>query len=81
MTKWTKKKKEWEEDNKKQGKVTPPQNTPDDIETSRKIKVSPKKPYSWKKSKARKPKMETVLTVDDIDLIIATVSDNGKYIL
>jgi hypothetical protein len=39
------------------------------------------KPSSWKKSKASKPKMETILMVDDIDLIIVVVSDTSEDIL
>jgi chromosome segregation ATPase len=39
------------------------------------------KPTSRKKSKASKPQMQTVLTVDDIDLIIVVVSDTSEDIL
>jgi hypothetical protein len=39
------------------------------------------KPSSWKKSKASKPKLQTVLMVDDIDLIIVVVSDTSEDIL
>jgi hypothetical protein len=67
--------KEGEEDKQKQGEVTPPRDPIDEAETSKKRKVSPTKPSSQKKSKASKPKLQTVLMVDDIDLIIATVSD------
>jgi len=48
---------------------------------SKKRKVSPTKPSSWKKSKASKPKLQTVLMVDDIDLIIIVVSDTSEDIL
>jgi hypothetical protein len=48
---------------------------------SKKRKVSPMKPTSWKKSKASNPKLQTVLTVDDINLIIATVLDTSEDIL
>jgi hypothetical protein len=61
--------------------VTPPKDPIDEAETSKKIKVSPMKPSSQKKSKASKPKLQTMLMVDDIDLIIATVSDTSKDIL
>jgi hypothetical protein len=44
-----------EEDKKKQGEVTPPKDLIDEAETSKKIKVSPMKPTSQKKSKATKP--------------------------
>jgi hypothetical protein len=53
----------------------------DEAETSKKRKVSPMKPSSRKKSKANKPKIQTVLTMDDIDLIIDAISDTTKYIL
>jgi hypothetical protein len=39
------------------------------------------KPSSWKKSKASKPKLETVLMMDDIDLIIVVVLDTSEDIL
>jgi hypothetical protein len=41
----------------------------------KKRKVSPPKPSSWKKSKATMTKMQTVLTSDDFDFIIATLND------
>jgi len=46
-----------EEDKQKQGEVTPPRDLVDEAETSKKRKVSPLKPTSWKKSKASKPKL------------------------
>jgi hypothetical protein len=49
-------------------------------ETSKKRKVSPKKPPVWKKSRENKTQLHTVLTVDDIDLIIAVVSDTSEDI-
>ena len=52
-----KEEKEGEEDKKKKGEVTPPRNPFDEVETSKKRKVSPTKPKSWKKSKDRKPKI------------------------
>ena len=39
------------------------------------------KPSSRKKSNANKPPFHTILMVDDIDLIIATVSDTSEDIL
>jgi hypothetical protein len=74
-----KEEKEQEED--KQGEVTPPQNLPDDTDPSKKRKVSPMKPSSWKKSKSNKPKMQNVLTVDDFDFIISAVGDASEEIL
>jgi hypothetical protein len=76
-----KEEKEGEEDKKKQGEVTPPQNPPDDADPLKKRKVSPMKPTSRKKSKASKPKLQTVLMVDDFDFIIAAVSDASEDIL
>ena len=76
-----KEEKEGEEDKQKQGEVTPPRNPLEEAETSKKKNVSPMKPTSRKKSKYSKPKLQTVLTVDGIDLIIATVSNTSKDIL
>jgi hypothetical protein len=70
-----------EEDKKKQGEVTPPRDPIDEAETSKKRKVSPTKPTSWKKSKASKPQMQTVLMMDDIDFIIVAISDTSEDIL
>jgi hypothetical protein len=70
-----------EEDKKKQGEVTPPRDPLDEADTSKKIKVSPMKPTSWKKSKASKLQMQTVLTMDDIDLIISAISYTLEDIL
>jgi hypothetical protein len=69
------------EDKQEQGEVTPPKDPIDEAETSKKIKGSPMKPSSRKKSKASKPKLQTVLMVDDIDLIIVTVSNTSEDIL
>jgi hypothetical protein len=52
--------------------VTPPR---DEEDPSKKRKVSPLKPSSWKKSKATMTKMQTVLTSDDFDFIIAALND------
>jgi hypothetical protein len=76
-----KEEKEGEEDKQEQGEVTPPRNPLDDADPSKKRKVSPMKPTSWKKSKASKPKLQTVLTIDDFDFIIAAVSDASQDIL
>jgi len=74
-----KEEKEQEED--KQGEVTPPQNILDDTDPSKKRKVSPMKPSSWKKSKSNKPKMQNVLTVDDFEFIISAIGDASQEIL
>jgi hypothetical protein len=47
----------------------------DEADPSKKRKVSPMKPTSRKKSKATKTKLHTMLTLDDLDFIIAAVSD------
>ena len=70
-----------EEDKKKKGEVTPPRDPLDEADTSKKRNVSPMKPTSWKKSKANKPPFQTVLTVDDIDLIIVVVLETLEDIL
>jgi hypothetical protein len=66
-----------EEYKKEQGKVTPPWNPLDDAEPSKKRKSSPMKPTSRKKYKANKPKIQTVLTIDDFDFIIVPISDTS----
>jgi hypothetical protein len=74
-----KEEKEQEED--KQGEVTLPQNLPDDTDPSKKRKVSPTKPSSWKKSKSNRPKMQSVLTFDYFDFIISAVGYASEEIL
>jgi hypothetical protein len=61
-----------EEVEQKPGKVTPPR---DEVDPLNKRKFSSKKPSSRKKSKATMTKMQTVLTSDDFDFIIATLND------
>jgi hypothetical protein len=56
-----------------------PRDLIDESETSKKRKVSPTKPTSWKKSKSTKPQMQTILMMDDIYFIIVIVSDTSKY--
>jgi hypothetical protein len=56
----------------KKGEVTLPR---DEEDPSKKRKVSPPKPSSRKKSKASMTKMETTLTSDDFDFIIAALND------
>jgi hypothetical protein len=60
------------EDEQKQGEVTPAR---DEVDSLKKRKVSPLKPYSQKKSRATLTKMQTMLTVHDFDFIIAAVND------
>jgi hypothetical protein len=76
-----KEEKEGEVDKKKNGEVTPPRNPLEEAKTSKKRKFSPMKPTSRKKSKASKLKLQTVLTVDDFDFIIAVVSNASVDIL
>jgi hypothetical protein len=56
----------------KPNEVTPPR---DEVDPLKKRKVSPLKPSSQKKSKATMTKMQTVLTSDDFDFIIAALND------
>jgi hypothetical protein len=63
---------------KEKGEVTPTKYPLTETKTSNKIKVSLKKPSVRKKSQANKPKLQTALTIDDIGLIITTVSDTTK---
>jgi hypothetical protein len=58
-----------------------PRDLVDEVDPLNKRKVSPMKPTSQKKSKATLTKMQTVLTVDDFDFIIATVADASHDIL
>jgi hypothetical protein len=69
------------EDQQKQGEVTPPRDPADEADPLKKRKVSPMKPTSRKKSRATLTKMQTVLTVDDFDFIIAAVADASQDIL
>jgi hypothetical protein len=56
----------------KPSEVTSPR---DKVDPLKKRKVSPLKPSSQKKSKATMTKMQTVLTSDDFDFIIAALND------
>jgi hypothetical protein len=49
---------EGEEDKQEQGEVTPPKDPLTEAETSKKRKVSPKKPSARKKSRANKPQLQ-----------------------
>jgi hypothetical protein len=69
------------EDQQKQGEATPPRNRVDEADPLKKMKVSPMKPTSWKKSRATMTKMQTMLTIDDFDFIITTVNDASQEIL
>jgi hypothetical protein len=61
--------------------VTLPTDPITEAKTSKKRKVSPKKPLAQKNSRANKPQLKSVLTVDDIDLIIASIADTSEDIL
>jgi hypothetical protein len=63
------------------GEVTPSKDPPIEARTSKKRKVSPQKPLARKKTQANKPQSKNVLTVDDVDLIIAVVEDASDDIL
>jgi hypothetical protein len=47
----------------------------DKVDTLKKRKGSPPKPFSWKKSKAFMTNMQTVLTSDNFDFLIASLND------
>jgi hypothetical protein len=57
---------------KRKAKVTPPR---DEEDPSKKRKVSPPKPSSRKKLKATMTKLQTILTPDDFDFIVAALND------
>jgi hypothetical protein len=69
------------EDQQKQGEVTPPRDPADEVHPLKKRKVYPMKPTSQNKSKSTLTKMQTVLTVDDFNFIIAAVADASQDIL
>jgi hypothetical protein len=47
----------------------------DEVVPLKKRKGSPLKPSSWKKLKATMTKMQTVLTSDDLDVLMAALQD------
>jgi hypothetical protein len=59
------------------GKVTPPRDEEDPL---KKRKVSPLKPSSRKKSKASMTKMQSTLTSDDFNFIVAALNDDSLEI-
>jgi hypothetical protein len=65
------------EDQQKKGKVTLPGDPIDEANPSKKIIFSPMKPTSQKKSRASKTKLQTMLTLDDFDFIIAVILDTS----
>jgi hypothetical protein len=72
---------EQEEDEKKQSEVTLPKYPNTEAQPFKKRKVSPQKPSTWKNSRDNKPHLQTILTMDDINLIIVAISDTSKEIL
>jgi hypothetical protein len=62
----------------KQGQVTLPR---DETDPLKKRKVSPLKPASWKKSRATLTNMNTLITTDDFDFIIAALNDASLEIV
>jgi hypothetical protein len=66
------------EDEQNKGEVTPPR---DEVEPLKKRKVSPPKPSSWKKSRATVTKMQTTLTPNDFEFIIAALNDASLEIV
>jgi hypothetical protein len=69
------------EEQHKQGEVTLPRDPTNEDDPLRKMKVSPMKPTSRKKSRSTLTKMQTVLTTNDFDFIIAAVVDASQDIL
>jgi hypothetical protein len=69
------------EDQQKPSKVTPPRDPVDEADFSKKIKVSPTKPTSRKKSIASKTKFHIMLMLDDFEFIITTISDASQDIM
>jgi predicted nucleotidyltransferase len=63
---------------KNQGEVTAPR---DETNPLKKRKVSPPKHSSRKKSRATLTKMQTVLTTDDFDFIIAALNEASQEIV
>jgi hypothetical protein len=53
----------------------------DEVDPLKKRKVSPLKPSSQKKSKSTMTKMQTVLTSDEFDFIIAPLNDASLEIV
>jgi hypothetical protein len=53
----------------------------DEVDPSKKRKVSPTKPTLRKKSRDSNTKLQTVLTLDDFDFIIAIISDASRDIM
>jgi hypothetical protein len=69
------------EDQQNQGEITSPRDPVDEADPLKKRKVSPMKLTSQKKSRSTLTKMQTVLTVDEFDFIIAAVADASQDIL
>ena len=67
-----------DEEEQQKVKVPPPR---DEEDSSNKRKVSPLKSSSKKKPRTSVTKMQTALTLDDFDFIIATVNDTSKQII
>jgi hypothetical protein len=61
--------------------VTPPKDPLTKAKMSKKINISPNKPSVQKKSRANKTQLQTVVTVDDIDLIIVAIEATSEEIL
>jgi heme-binding NEAT domain protein len=54
------------------GEVTPPR---DEVDPSKKRKITPPRPSSRKKTKATRTTLKTTLTLDDFDFLIAMLND------
>jgi hypothetical protein len=64
-----------DEEKQDKGESTLPKDPLTTTEASQKRKVSPDKPSARKKACANKIQLKNVLTVDDVDLIIAAIED------
>jgi hypothetical protein len=62
---------------KNKGEVTPPREEED---PSKKMKVTPPKPSSWKKSKATKTTFKTTLTPEDFEFLVTMLNDSSLEI-
>jgi hypothetical protein len=69
-----------EEENKDKSEVTPPKDPLIKANTSKKRKVSLQKPSVRKKTRANKPQSKSVLTMDDVDIVIAVIEDSSEDI-
>jgi hypothetical protein len=68
-----------EGEKKGEGEATPPQYPPTKTLTPQKMKASPNKPSTRKKTCTSKPQLEAMLIEDDISLVHRAMEDVAKY--